>query len=252
MLEIKSIPAFRDNYIWLIQNREKRCIVVDPGDAKPVLEYLLSHNLSLDAILLTHHHADHTGGITELKRAFPNLNVIGPLNDPILGLTHSVDEGDKITLFEHEFTVLAVPGHTHGHIAYLGDNKLFCGDVLFSAGCGRVFEGTYQEMHDSLQKLASLDDATQIYCAHEYTAANIAFALAVEPENHHLQAYRDEVNRLTANRHPTLPTTIGLEKRINPFLRTTESDVIKSVTNITQDVDSLSVFSALRDWKDEF
>lgn len=252
MLQIKSIPAFNDNYIWAIQNNEQRCAIVDPGDAQPVLSYLAANNLTLDVILITHHHKDHTGGIAELKRAFPQADVIGPKNDPVPGLTHSVEDGDQITLFDHQFIVLGLAGHTHGHIGYFGYQMLFCGDVLFSAGCGRVFEGTYQQMWHSLQKLASLDDATKVYCAHEYTASNVAFALAVEPENAQLDAYRDEVNRLRANNQSTLPTTIGREKQINPFLRTTEPEVIKSVANLAENHDSLTIFTALRDWKNNF
>lgn len=252
MLEIKSIPAFNDNYIWLIENNQQHCALVDPGDAQPALDYIRAHQLTLDSILITHHHADHTGGISELKRAFPNVAIVGPKNDPVMGLTHSVDEGDYLTLFDHEVNILNLAGHTNGHIGYLLGHHLFCGDVLFSAGCGRVFEGSYQDMFNALNKLSSLDDHTLVYCAHEYTTSNIAFAMAVDPENKDLHQYRDEVNRLRANNQATIPTTIGREKRINPFLRTTEPEVMKSVANVTEHCDSLSIFSALRDWKNEF
>jgi hydroxyacylglutathione hydrolase len=252
MLDIKSIPAFNDNYIWLIENNQQHCALVDPGDARPVLEYIREHQLTLDSILITHHHADHTGGIAELKREFPNVSIIGPKNDPVMNLTHSVDEGDHVVLFGHEFQVLNLAGHTNGHIGYLFEKQLFCGDVLFSGGCGRVFEGTYQQMFEALNKLAALDDETLVYCAHEYTTSNISFAMAVDPENKDLHQYRDEVNRLRANNQSTIPTTIGREKRINPFLRTTEPEVMKSVANFTQQRDSLGIFAALRDWKNEF
>lgn len=252
MIEIKSIPAFSDNYIWLIQNNQQQCVVVDPGDANPVLDYIRTNQLTLDAILITHHHADHTGGIAELKREYPNISIIGPKNDPIMALTLSVDEGDRFTLLDQEFTVLNLAGHTHGHIGYVMDKELFCGDVLFSGGCGRVFEGSYEEMFNSLNKLAALDDDTNVYCAHEYTASNVAFAMAVEPENQDLHQYRDNVNRLRANNQPTIPTTIGQEKLINPFLRTMEPAVMKSVANTTQQCDPLNIFSALRDWKNQF
>lgn len=178
MLDIKSIPAFNDNYIWLIQNSDQRCAVVDPGDAKPVLEYIQTHNLTLDAILITHHHADHTGGISELARHFPNADIVGPANDPVPPLTHPVSGGDQIKLFDEVFFVLGLEGHTLGHIGYVGDGKLFCGDVLFSAGCGRVFEGTMEQMYTSLEKIAALPEETEVYCAHEYTAGNLFFCFS--------------------------------------------------------------------------
>ncbi|RTZ16131.1 hydroxyacylglutathione hydrolase [Vibrio aquaticus] len=252
MLNIKSIPAFNDNYIWLIENSDRRCAVVDPGDAKPVLDYLTEHNLSLEAILITHHHNDHIGGIPELVRQFPGVDVVGPANEPVPTLTHPVEAGDQIELFDEVFFVLGLEGHTLGHIGYVGDSKLFCGDVLFSAGCGRVFEGTMEQMHTSLSKLLALPEETQVFCAHEYTASNVAFALAVEPDNTQLQQYRDEVNRLRAQNKPTLPSTIRREKWINPFLRTGEPSVIRSVMNRTSQSDSLSIFTALREWKNEF
>ncbi|KJY82330.1 hydroxyacylglutathione hydrolase [Vibrio galatheae] len=252
MLNIKSIPAFNDNYIWLIENSDHRCAVVDPGDPAPVLAYLKQHDLSLEAILITHHHNDHIGGVAELVRQHPNIDVVGPANEPIPTLTHSVDAGDQIELFGEVFLVLGLEGHTLGHIGYVGDGKLFCGDVLFSAGCGRVMEGTMEQMHSALNKLASLPLETQVYCAHEYTASNVAFALAVEPDNDKLQQYRDEVNRLRAQNKPTLPTTIQREKWINPFLRTDQPSVMRSVANRTSASDSLAIFSALREWKNEF
>ncbi|TFH90656.1 MULTISPECIES: hydroxyacylglutathione hydrolase [Vibrio] len=252
MLNIKSIPAFNDNYIWLIENSDRRCAVVDPGDAKPVLDYLAQHDLSLEAILITHHHHDHIGGIAELVRQFPNVDVVGPANEPVPTLTHAVEAGDQIELFDEVFFVLGLEGHTLGHIGYVGDSKLFCGDVLFSAGCGRVFEGTMEQMHTSLSKLVALPEETQVFCAHEYTASNVAFALAVEPDNEQLQQYRDEVNRLRAQNKPTLPSSIRREKWINPFLRTDQPTVMRSVANRTSETDSLSIFTALREWKNEF
>ncbi|MGD8173231.1 hydroxyacylglutathione hydrolase [Vibrio sp. TRT 21S02] len=252
MLDIKSIPAFNDNYIWLIQNSDQRCAVVDPGDAKPVLEYIQTHNLTLDAILITHHHADHTGGISELARHFPNADIVGPANDPVPPLTHPVSGGDQIKLFDEVFFILGLEGHTLGHIGYVGDGKLFCGDVLFSAGCGRVFEGTMEQMYTSLEKIAALPEETEVYCAHEYTAGNLSFALAVEPENDLLQQYRDEVNRLRAQNKATIPTTLRQEKWVNPFLRLDQPNVIKSVANRTAQTDPLAIFTALREWKNEF
>ncbi len=252
MLDIKSIPAFNDNYIWLIKNSDRRCAVVDPGDAAPVLAYLQEHDLTLDAILITHHHHDHIGGIPELVRQFPGIDVVGPANEPVPTLTHPVNSGDQIELFGEVFMVIGLEGHTLGHVGYVGDEKLFCGDTLFSAGCGRVFEGTMEQMYSSLQKMAMLPEETLVYCAHEYTASNVAFALAVEPDNNQLQIYREEVNRLRAQNLPTIPTTIRREKWINPFLRVEEPSVIKSVNTRTSQIDPISIFTALREWKNEF
>ncbi len=252
MLTVESIPAFNDNYIWLIHNQEDRAVVVDPGDATVVLQHLEEHALTLDAILITHHHADHTGGISELKRRFPDCKVIGPKHDPIPGLSVEVDDNDQLELFGVTFTVLHIPGHTLGHIAYLGDGKLFCGDTLFAAGCGRIFEGTAEQMYHSLQRLASLPDETDVYCAHEYTSSNIAFALVVDPDNPDLQEYRDKVNHLRAQSLPTLPTRIGTEKLVNPFLRSHASILKQSVTDRTLCKDDLETFTQLRHWKDNF
>ncbi len=252
MLEVKSIPAFNDNYIWLIQNSDGRCAVVDPGEASPVLAYLEQHQLTLDTILITHHHHDHIGGIAELVRQHPNLHIVGPSQEPVPTLTHSVEEGQSLHLFDHTFQVFDLPGHTAGHIGYYTEGLLFCGDVLFSAGCGRIFEGTPQQMFESVSKLAALPDETQVFCAHEYTASNVAFALAVEPDNGDLHQYRDTVNRLRASNQPTLPTTLKQERLINPFLRTDCDGVIRAVQNRTLNRDPLSIFTALREWKNEF
>ena len=252
MLHIKSIPAFNDNYIWLIQNSDQRCAIVDPGDAKPVLAYLKEHQLTPEAILITHHHHDHIGGVPDIVHHYPDINVVGPKQEPIPTLTHPVQDGDQIELFDVRFTVLELPGHTLGHIGYVGDDKLFCGDVLFSAGCGRVFEGTMEQMFNSLNKLLTLPDNTEVYCAHEYTTSNIAFAMAVEPDNQELKHYRDDVIRLRAQDKITLPTTIKTEKNINPFLRTEAETIVKSVANRTLNAEPLSIFTALREWKNEF
>jgi hydroxyacylglutathione hydrolase len=252
MLTIKSIPAFSDNYIWLIQNIDQRCAIVDPGDASPVLEYLTKHKFELEIILITHHHQDHTGGVSDLIRKYPNCKIIGPAKEPIPTLTTQVKEGDTIDLFGNTFLVLDLPGHTLGHIGYVGDGKLFCGDVIFAAGCGRVFEGTFNQMFESINKLAELDLDTEVYCAHEYTLSNVEFALTIEPNNPYLNAYKDEVNRLRDQNLPTLPTTLLQEKRINPFLRCQEETVIQAVLHRTQDTSRIAIFSALREWKNEF
>ncbi|GEK15479.1 hydroxyacylglutathione hydrolase [Aliivibrio fischeri] len=252
MLSVKSIPAFNDNYIWLIHNNDNHCVVVDPGDATPVLECIKEHDFILDAILITHHHHDHIGGVSELVRQFPSVNVVGPENEPIPTLTHPVGDGDFVELFDEQFMVLGVPGHTNGHVAYVGDEKLFCGDALFSAGCGRLFEGTAEQMFNSLQKMAALPDETEVYCAHEYTASNLAFALAVEPDNDYLLRYREKVLHLRAHGKSTIPSTLQREKLINPFLRTSEANVKKSVASKVQDSTEVEIFTALRRWKDEF
>jgi len=252
MLTIKSIPAFNDNYIWLIQNHDLRCAVVDPGDAQPVIDYLDRHGLTLEAILVTHHHNDHTGGISALINAYPQLKVVGPQNNAIASLTHQMKGGDQFSLFDETFLVLDLPGHTLDHIGYVGDGKLFCGDVLFSAGCGRVFEGSYQQMFDSLNKILRLPEETEIFPAHEYTSSNIAFAMAVEPDNKALLEYREDVYRLRDENRPTLPTTLRQEKWINPFLRYDQPSIIKSVSNRISEATPLSVFSALREWKNAF
>lgn len=252
MLVVKSIPAFNDNYIWLIHNNQGKCAVVDPGDAVPVIQYIKNHSLQLTTILITHHHSDHIGGVEMLKRTYPDLKVIGPRSEAVGGLTLAVEPGQQLKLFGEQFLILGLPGHTLGHIGYLGDGKVFCGDVLFSAGCGRVFEGTPTQMWHSLQKLASLPVETEVYAAHEYTSSNLAFAMVIEPTNSQLQKYRDKVNQLRAHNKPTLPTTIQQEKWINPFLRVSEPDVIHAVTSRTDDLSPVGVFTALRKWKDQF
>lgn len=251
MLIVKSIPAFTDNYIWaIIQNNQ--CILVDPGDSEVSLAFLEEHNLELNAILLTHHHKDHTGGVSQLVRAFPQALVIGPKNDPIPMLTHAVEGGEQIQIFDETFLVLNLPGHTQGHIGYVGDSKLFCGDVLFSAGCGRVFEGTMEEMLESLNKIQALPSETMVYCAHEYTSSNLSFALVIDPDNQALQDYRGEVNRLRAKDIPTVPTMLRLEQQINPFLRCQEPSVMKAVSDKCESLTELNVFTALREWKNNF
>lgn len=252
MLMIRSIPAFKDNYIWLIKGPEKHCVVVDPGDASPVLDFLEQENLTLDAILITHHHRDHVGGISELKRRFPKTKILGPDDEAIPGMTRGLMDGDQVDIFGERFLVMGVPGHTLGHIAYVGDGKLFCGDTLFSAGCGRLFEGTPEQMFASLNKLAALPEDTQVYCAHEYTNANIAFALVAEQDNDDLQRYREEVSRLRVQGENTLPSSIGLEKRINPFLRCDQPSIKKAVSDRAESDTDLATFAALRRWKDEF
>ena len=255
-ITINFIPIFNDNYIWLIINSiEKKAIAIDPGDANPLLHYLQSNQLDLAAILITHHHSDHTQGISALKREF-SIPVYGPKNEQITGLTHKVEEGDRIHIpaFDRVFHVLNIPGHTLDHIAYTLPGLLFCGDTLFSAGCGRLFEGTAQQMYHSLQKLAALPDKTDVFCAHEYTLQNLKFAQVVEPNNQWIQNKIRQVSALRQDNRPTLPSRINEEKRINPFLRCEVADVIEAVgkwAGLKLD-DPVQVFKYLREWKDGF
>lgn len=253
MFDVIRIPAFKDNYIWLLRNGTAAA-VVDPGDACPVIDLLEREGLSLAAILITHHHADHQGGIAALLAHCP-CAVLGPAAESITGLTQPLRGGETIRIdaLAAGFSVIAVPGHTLGHLAYYGAGALFCGDTLFGAGCGRLFEGSPAQMADSLARLTALADETAVYCAHEYTEANLRFALAVEPGNRRLQARVGEVAALRARGLSTVPSTIALEKATNPFLRCSEPEVIASVQRRSpRATGALAVFTALREWKDDF
>ena len=251
MLEIVPVKAFKDNYIWTLRDG-KRAAVVDPGDARPVIDYLAREKLDLVAILATHHHADHVGGIAELLER-GRVPVYGPRGEPIETLTRAVGEGDTVTIPELgvSFAVLDIPGHTRAHIAYYGADCLFCGDTLFACGCGRVFEGTPEQMYASLEKLRALPDSTRVYCGHEYTLANIGFARSVEPGNAALGAREARDRKLREAGKPTLPTTLGEEKATNPFLRCLEPAVVESANKYlgARAADPVRVFAAIRDWK---
>lgn len=258
MFDVIRIPAFKDNYIWLLR-KGVSAVVVDPGDARPVLEVLEREGLTLSAILITHHHADHQGGVAQLleRHAVP---VFGPASESITALTRPLLGGERIRLdsLGVEFEVLAVPGHTLGHLAYYGNGCLFCGDTLFAGGCGRLFEGTPAQMYDSLTRLAAFPEQTAVYCAHEYTEANLRFALAVEPGNRQLRDRVDEVAVARAKGSATVPSTVALEKSTNPFLRCTEDEVVATARaraalagNVPIN-DALAVFSVLREWKNSF
>jgi hydroxyacylglutathione hydrolase len=253
---VLAIPAFADNYLWLIHD-DTHAAVVDPGDAAPVIETLKNHGLKLVAILLTHHHADHVGGVPELLAQY-QVPVFGPKNSRIAGITQPVSEGDSVELPELgvKLSVLEVPGHTLDHIAYHEPDRawLFCGDTLFAGGCGRLFEGSPAQMTASLGKLAALPDDTAVYCAHEYTMSNLKFAREVEPENVEISARIAEEQRKRDQNLPTLPSFIGLEKLTNPFLRYTEPRILDRLTRVGRLPvrESIPAFAALREWKNSY
>ena len=260
MFEIKAINAFSDNFIWCIINNNSQCVLVDPGDANVCIEFIEKNQLHLTDILITHHHSDHVGGLAQLidfaKTQDSAITVYGPASENISLLDHKLVEGNRITLFDDqlEFAVIDLPGHTSGHIAFYNEseNALFCGDTLFSGGCGRLFEGTPAQMFQSLKKLAALPDETEIYCAHEYTSSNLAFALVAEQDNPHLQRYREDVSRMRAQGISTIPSTLRQEKLVNPFLRCEQLSIKKSVADKAFDDSDLETFAALRRWKDNF
>lgn len=255
MLTVKPIPAFQDNYIWLLrQDSQERVAVVDPGDAKPVIAWLEQENLTLDTILITHHHQDHTGGLQELIERYAPT-VYGPANDAISGIDHRVGEGDECRVLGRRFEVYAVPGHTLDHIAFHAPGTpglLFAGDTLFSGGCGRLFEGSPEQMRESLAKLDALPEDTLVFAAHEYTLANLAFAAAAEPDNAVRDAYRRECQTARDLDRPTLPTTLGRERQINPFLRVDEPGLRETLREQGPIDDSMTAFATLRAWKDRF
>jgi hydroxyacylglutathione hydrolase len=265
MLNVSPIPAFQDNYIWLITNNN-HAVVVDPGAAAPVERVLAERGLTLEAILITHHHHDHTGGVQALLGWWPNARVYAPAAErlPAPG-SIALNDGDDVSLPELglELEVMSVPGHTLGHIAYYaapqeqapqGQPLLFCGDTLFSGGCGRLFEGTPGQMYQSLSRLAALADNTRVYCTHEYTQANLAFCHAVEPNNSELKKYLQNVAKLRQQGVPTLPSSIGLEKAVNVFLRAHLAGVRATVQahEGAELIENIDVFAALRRWKDDF
>jgi hydroxyacylglutathione hydrolase len=256
-LQVTPVPAFADNYIWLIHppTQPHKVVAVDPGDAQAVLGTLEDAQLQLAGMLITHHHADHVDGVLELLNHY-DVPVFGPATETLPGHPQRISEGHTVTLTELglEFEVLELPGHTAGHIAYLGHGSLFCGDTLFSAGCGRLFEGTPAQMSASLSRLSALPTDTQVYCTHEYTISNLCFALTVEPRNQATQQYFRHAQTLRSQGQPTLPSNIGTELQINPFLRLDQPNVkAAATTHAGKTVDhAVDVFTVLRQWKDHF
>ncbi len=264
MLTITAISAFSDNYIWCLSDPGTgKALVVDPGQAEPVNKHLEQHNLTLDRILITHHHGDHIGGVPALRNAWPDCQVTAPADSPFQGGTETVGDGDTVQWLNIRFRVIGVPGHTLDHVAYFteteidGDPVLFCGDTLFVCGCGRVFEGTPEQMRQSLLKLRSLPDRTRVYCAHEYTLANLRFARSVLPEDEALEQFEAQCQKKREAGEPTVPSDLGQEKRLNPFMRWDDPTVIEAARNMhgadeEAETSEDSVFTALRQAKDKF
>ena len=253
-ITVTAIPAFSDNYIWLISTGGDQCAVVDPGDAGPVLDVLERERLDLAYILITHHHADHTGGLERLQNA-SGARVLGPGDPRIGGIDESLGEGGtaRLPLLDLEFGVIEVPGHTSSHIAFHGHGCLFCGDTLFSVGCGRLFEGTPEQMQDSLDKLARLPGDTRVYCAHEYTLSNCDFALAVEPGNNRLARRASEVEAARAAGRTTVPSRLEEELAVNPFLRSRQPGVVEAARKRNPGAEpGASTLAEIRAWKDAF
>ncbi|MDO9053937.1 MAG: hydroxyacylglutathione hydrolase [Gallionella sp.] len=257
MFKITAIPALQDNYIWAIHNDEQ-AVVVDPGDALPVLKFLEEQGLTLAAILCTHRHHDHIGGIAQLRAVY-NVPVYGRRHEKNPHISHDLRDGVQLNLdaFGLQFDIIEVPGHLDDHIAYFAANALpeilFCGDVLFGAGCGRNFEGTPEQLHHSLQRLSGLPETTRVYCSHEYTASNLRFALLCEPNNPAVAQRIAATARLRASGLPSVPSTIALEKATNPFLRCGEPAIIHCLQQRgLNDARPAAVFATLREWRDNF
>ena len=255
-MDLIALPAFEDNYLWLLHDGQQ-ALVVDPGDAAPVQAALRRLGLRLACILVTHHHGDHTGGVTALREA-SGATVYGPARERIPEPFTPLAGGDRLRVLGLDFEVLDVPGHTAGHIAFFardvdGAPLLFCGDTLFSGGCGRIFEGTPAQLLASLDALAALPPTTRVCAAHEYTLGKLRFARTVEPDNTALADHERQCLQRRADGRPTLPSTIGLERAINPFLRSREAAVTRAVRAHSPSAnDAVAVFAALRQWKNEF
>ena len=254
MIKIESIEAFTDNYIWLVTTNEGS-IVIDPGESSNVINYLDNNQLDLKAIFITHHHFDHTGGIDEITSYYP-VNVFGPINN-VETINKRLKDGDRVSIIGIDFEIIEIPGHTLDHIAYFSENNgnpiLFCGDTLFAAGCGRVFEGTFEQMYESIIKLKNLPINTKIYCGHEYTLSNLEFAKEAEPFNQDTLSRYNNVLKLREKRTPSIPSLLSTELKTNPFLRCDNKEVQENISTKFKTIkESKEIFKALRLWKDNF
>ena len=251
-MNLISIPAFQDNYIWVLSEDSGRCLIVDPGEAAPVLAAIEQNRWQPEAILLTHHHHDHVGGVKKLREKFPAIAVYGPAETQDKGTTHIVKDGESISVLGSEFSIFATPGHTLGHICFFSAPYLFCGDTMFSGGCGRLFEGTTEQMYQSFKKINALPDETIICCAHEYTLANMKFALSILPHDSFINEYYRKVNELRVKKQMTLPVILKNERRNNIFLRTEDIDLINEINKETILQQPEERFAWLRSKKDTF
>lgn len=251
-MNLISIPAFQDNYIWVLVDEARRCVIVDPGDANPVLDAIDENGWQPEAILLTHHHNDHVGGVATLCVKYPHLVVYGPKETQDKGATHIVEDGENVLIQGWHFSVFATPGHTLGHVSYFSSPYLFCGDTMFSGGCGRLFEGTPLQMYQSFEKINALPEETLICCAHEYTLANMKFAESILPEDPAIQDYYHKVKELRVKKQNTLPVILKNERKINLFLRTNDIDLIDKINQETSLQQPEERFAWLRSKKDNF
>lgn len=251
-MELIRVPALNDNYIWVLADNQKQCIIVDPAEAEPVLEIITQKHLTPVAILLTHHHNDHTGGVEEILNKFTTLPVFGSKETANKGATELVEDGDNIIINQFNFHIISLPGHTLEHIAFYQAPYLFCGDTLFSAGCGRIFEGTPKQMYQSIQKIAALPDDTQICCAHEYTLSNLKFAHHIWPENEAITQYLQKITQMRDKHQPTVPTTLKTERKINIFLQCDNQQLQKKLQVNIQNPPLRAIFTLLRQLKDQY
>lgn len=257
MYQVFAIPAFSDNYLWALVNKDGNCAIVDPGDATPVIDFLQKHNYTLTDILLTHHHSDHIGGVNTLLNTYANVNVYGPSTSRFPMVTKPCKDNDQIVLPQLgiKLTTMEVPGHTIDHICYFDQDNIFVGDTLFSAGCGRLFEGSPEQMYNSLTRISQLDENTNVYCAHEYTSANIKFALTVDKTNQDLVEYNEATKALIKDNKSTIPTSLSTQLKINPFLRSNDHEIKKAISqkfNLILPISDSDCFTYLRKWKDQF
>ncbi|MBQ0270442.1 MULTISPECIES: hydroxyacylglutathione hydrolase [Providencia] len=251
-MELIRVPALNDNYIWVLVDSHQQCIIVDPAEAEPVLEIMTAKQLAPIAILLTHHHNDHTGGVKGILSKFTTLPVFGPQETQSKGATEIVENGDKVIINEFNLQVISLSGHTSEHIGFYQAPYLFCGDTLFSAGCGRIFEGTPEQMFESIQKIAELPDETLICCAHEYTLSNLKFAHHVWPENEAITQYLQKITQIRDKHQPTVPTSLKTEKKINIFLQCDNVQLQKKLNINVQNPPLRAVFTLLRQLKDQY